>query len=239
MENKNGQGVFLGVVAVATLVVAIIGATFAYFSATVNSAEGDVNLTAYDFDVEIYSIEKVAPELETGIIPLFTNHLSNALAGYEDYGRCIDKNHKQVCVIYKATLQNHSTTTGGVNFTSTVLKTTTNGFIYVTTPEVGEPETVTDLKVVYLGTGNDVPTISETPTVLAVPALPDGTVTLDSTTINIPPAVDDENPGEAYLYFVMYLSDDDTNQSEYMSQSYTGQLILSGTDGSRITGTFN
>ena len=36
MENKNGQGIFYGVIGVATLVVAIIGATFAYFSASGN-----------------------------------------------------------------------------------------------------------------------------------------------------------------------------------------------------------
>ena len=34
MENKSGQGIFYGVIGVATLVVAIIGATFAYFSAS-------------------------------------------------------------------------------------------------------------------------------------------------------------------------------------------------------------
>ena len=41
MENKNGQGIFYGVIGVATLVVAIIGATFAYFSAagSVNYAQ--------------------------------------------------------------------------------------------------------------------------------------------------------------------------------------------------------
>ena len=33
MENRNGQGIFYGVIGVATLVVAIIGATFAYFNA--------------------------------------------------------------------------------------------------------------------------------------------------------------------------------------------------------------
>ena len=37
MENKNGQGIFYGVIGVATLVVAIIGATFAYFSASAQS----------------------------------------------------------------------------------------------------------------------------------------------------------------------------------------------------------
>lgn len=40
MDNNNGKGIFYGVIGVATLVVAIIGATFAYFSATVNPANG-------------------------------------------------------------------------------------------------------------------------------------------------------------------------------------------------------
>ena len=40
MENKNGQGIFYGVIGVATLIVAIIGATFAYFSAA-SAANGD------------------------------------------------------------------------------------------------------------------------------------------------------------------------------------------------------
>ena len=40
MENKNGQGIFYGVIGVATLIVAIIGATFAYFSASIE-ANGD------------------------------------------------------------------------------------------------------------------------------------------------------------------------------------------------------
>ena len=47
MENKNGQGIFYGVIGVATLVVAIIGATFAYFSAsatvTGNEITGSTN----------------------------------------------------------------------------------------------------------------------------------------------------------------------------------------------------
>lgn len=41
MENKNGQGVFYGVIGVATLIVAIIGATFAYFSASVTAGNNN------------------------------------------------------------------------------------------------------------------------------------------------------------------------------------------------------
>ena len=41
-QKNNGRGVFYGVIGIATLVVAIIGATFAYFSATTNSADNAV-----------------------------------------------------------------------------------------------------------------------------------------------------------------------------------------------------
>lgn len=39
MENNNGKGIFYGVIGVATLIVAIIGATFAYFTATTQSGQ--------------------------------------------------------------------------------------------------------------------------------------------------------------------------------------------------------
>ena len=42
MENKNGQGIFYGVIGVATLIVAIIGATFAYFSASIEANGDDI-----------------------------------------------------------------------------------------------------------------------------------------------------------------------------------------------------
>lgn len=40
MENNNGRGIFYGVMGVATLVVAIVGATFAYFAASTSGNEG-------------------------------------------------------------------------------------------------------------------------------------------------------------------------------------------------------
>ena len=59
MENKNGQGIFYGVIGVATLVVAIIGATFAYFSASattnyVNNIAGNtLDLTGNALSVSV------------------------------------------------------------------------------------------------------------------------------------------------------------------------------------------
>lgn len=40
MENNNGKGIFYGVIGVATLVVAIIGATFAYFASATQGNNG-------------------------------------------------------------------------------------------------------------------------------------------------------------------------------------------------------
>lgn len=44
-ENK-GQTIFLSVIGIATLLVAIIGATFAYFTSTAGTGNGNVDLTA-------------------------------------------------------------------------------------------------------------------------------------------------------------------------------------------------
>ena len=57
MENKNGRGIFLGVVSVATLVVAIIGATFAFFSASVASNTGDISGNTLDISTTALSLE--------------------------------------------------------------------------------------------------------------------------------------------------------------------------------------
>ena len=121
MENRKGSGIFLGVVSVATLVVAIIGATFAYFSAGITGGEGDVNVTAYDmqFDVSV-EVDRVYPtDIETGfakdgIIPLQANKLlSDSTTTYLmralNAKSCLDDRGYMVCVLYKATLTNNGT----------------------------------------------------------------------------------------------------------------------------------
>ena len=52
MENNNkGNGIFLGVIGVATLVVAIIGATFAFFSANAASANNAIETSSCSYNV--------------------------------------------------------------------------------------------------------------------------------------------------------------------------------------------
>ena len=61
-NNRKGSGVFYAVVGVATLVVAIIGATFAYFSASATATTpvtGDTLDIAGTFAVKVTKLEKV------------------------------------------------------------------------------------------------------------------------------------------------------------------------------------
>ena len=46
MSDNRKRDIFYGVVAIATLIVAIVGATLAYFSITASSSEGAVNAKA-------------------------------------------------------------------------------------------------------------------------------------------------------------------------------------------------
>ena len=86
MENKRGSGIFLGVVSVATLVVAIIGATFAFFAASASGGEGAVGANAAKIDGTLtLTGEKV--DLRNNLIPV-TN--AEMLKSYVQTGTSAD-----------------------------------------------------------------------------------------------------------------------------------------------------
>ena len=109
MEN-NGKGMFYGVIGVATLIVAIIGATFAYFTATASNTStiagnaASVGLTL--------SVEKVSNG-DKGLVPQLETALSSAMKGVDGAGTgvdsCIDANGNTVCQVYKITVGNTGT----------------------------------------------------------------------------------------------------------------------------------
>ena len=109
-NNRKGPGVFYAVVGVATLIVAIIGATFAYFSATIESdTETVTGQTATAATVSL-AVEQVYPTLESGkqgiggrMIPLTDSDLATAVSAANS---CIDKNGYVACQVYQVTLTN-------------------------------------------------------------------------------------------------------------------------------------
>ena len=123
-ENNNGRGLFYGVIGVATLIVAIIGATFAYFSVSANIANNSdiAGSTVELSDTTITgTLTRVTPST-VSMVPLKTEELQEGITG-EGGQQCIDANGAKVCDIYTLTINNTSNApvslAGNLNITAT------------------------------------------------------------------------------------------------------------------------
>ena len=72
-ENK-GQTIFLSVIGIATLLVAIIGATFAYFTTSMRGTEGTVNATTAKIGASSFTADSVDA---TAVLPGWTSGAKN------------------------------------------------------------------------------------------------------------------------------------------------------------------
>ena len=72
-ENK-GQTIFLSVIGIATLLVAIIGATFAYFTTSMGGTQGTVNATTAKLGSSSFTAESVSA---TAVLPGWTSEAKN------------------------------------------------------------------------------------------------------------------------------------------------------------------
>lgn len=247
MENSKGRGIFLGVVSVATLIVAIIGATFAWFSASVGSGENDVNLTAYQFDARL-TVERVFPTAENAskkIIPFVpdkvlregqeneTNNMNYALN--EATNKCVDSSGYLVCSLYKITVTNNGSDAIELDGTVTTIETTPT--------EKGTTLTANgDLKAQIISYAEGKYTYTHNLSkALALPntASGSGKLIMDPATLTV-----GATPGAntAELYVLVWLNDSNENQSSMMGASYKGQFIFSAVGmgaGNQLTGTFN
>lgn len=130
MENHNGKGpgIFYGVIGVATLVVAIIGATFAYFTATAENTttiQGEAANTGLSLEVTHLSTSATA-----GLIPLTATDLQNAIIGSAkaeaDNKACLDDNGNSVCQVYSIKVRNEGTATAAITGTLELQPVTPN-----------------------------------------------------------------------------------------------------------------
>ena len=108
-ENNNGRGLFYGVIGVATLIVAIIGATFAYFSVSANIAnKNDIAGSTVELsDTTITGTLTRETPSTVSMVPLKTEELQRGITG-EGGQKCIDENGAKVCDIYTLTINNTS-----------------------------------------------------------------------------------------------------------------------------------
>ena len=105
-QKNNGRGIFYGVIGVATLVVAIIGATFAYFTAT--AGDNNVitgNMATIQFGLNVTKVTHV-DESKGGMIPMSNNMVEAAVSNASTKGTCVDDNGNAVCQVYKIVVTN-------------------------------------------------------------------------------------------------------------------------------------
>lgn len=137
MKNDNkSRDIFMGVVAIATLIVAIVGATLAYFSITASSNEGAVNAQAAVVSIEYNDGQQVTAQanelIPTSLSIMQTVYETNVkgLSAVEDVNTvgnaCVDSNNRQVCSAYRFTIRSDIERT----ITAT-LNNEANGFTYL------------------------------------------------------------------------------------------------------------
>jgi len=113
MENRKGNGIFLGVIGVATLIVAIIGATFAFFganafsNATAIGAKGALLKLGYTDNTTGLKYNLIPA---TDIIALYSA-MSEEWYGTDESKRCKDEYGNEICGVYTFSIGNPSVTT--------------------------------------------------------------------------------------------------------------------------------
>lgn len=126
-RRKGGFGFFYGVIGVATLVIAIIGASFAYFSATAtddSTIKGQVATAGLSMNITHLSTGAPA-----GLIPLNASDLQKAVTGDTaatgNPKYCLDKDNNTVCQIYSIEVTNEGSAATAVAGTLNLVADTT------------------------------------------------------------------------------------------------------------------
>lgn len=103
-NNNSGKGIFYGVIGVATLVVAIIGATFAYFAASTNSANNAVS--AESSTVSALKLTEVKDGIKANLIPINEENTKFPSVVGLTADSCKDDNGNNICSTYQFTVTN-------------------------------------------------------------------------------------------------------------------------------------
>lgn len=116
MSDNKSRDIFYGVVAIATLIVALVGATLAYFSISASSNPGAVNAKADTVSITYNDGQQVTAQADK-LIPSSFEVVQKAYANSKDaFGSegalgsniCKDDNDRQVCSIYRFSVSSDS-----------------------------------------------------------------------------------------------------------------------------------
>lgn len=133
-SDNKGRDIFYGVIAIATLIVAMVGATLAYFSVTASSGEGAINATAATVSIEYNDGQQVSAQADK-LIPatldvvkrVYEKNIKTITSSTEVAANaCIDDNSQQVCSTYRFTVRSDIERS-----ISATLNNEHNGFTYL------------------------------------------------------------------------------------------------------------
>lgn len=115
MEREDKKGIFFGVIGVLTLIVAIIGASLAYFSINTGSKEDAVIVNAASVQIVYNDGQQIG--IEGNLIPATSTVVKRSITRYLDavetgenpnnYRMCRDDNKYTICDVYDFTLTNN------------------------------------------------------------------------------------------------------------------------------------
>ena len=115
MNKEDKRGIFFGVVGVLTLIVAIIGASLAYFSINAQSDPDALVVQAASVQI-VYEdgneleVENLIPSANNIAMATYSRWLSKESNDEgTEYKKCIDDNNNVVCGVYEFTLTNNGT----------------------------------------------------------------------------------------------------------------------------------
>ena len=104
--DKKSRDIFYGVVLIATLIIAITGATLAYFSYRTSSKDeaikahaGSLNSVYSDSDQVTAQADELIPSSFNVVKKVYQSHVAGG--GEPTKNTCIDENNKQVCSVYR------------------------------------------------------------------------------------------------------------------------------------------
>lgn len=225
MENNNGKGIFYGVIGVATLVVAIIGATFAYFASATNGAAGAAAANSANVgealkitEVKKYAAPDLIPASNAVMLASFAQPVPTDEKNPAKTDKCRGasaankEGNYGMCSYYTFTIANNSDVATQVYLS---LNTDTNSFAK---RNVAEGNSIQDLEYcVFKGD-------ETTPTAHACGAVPD--TKEQFTTVSLA-----SKANETYTV-VLYLKNADADQTTTGSgKVYTGTVMASTSDG--------
>ena len=208
-NERKGQGTFYMIIAMLTLVVAIVGATFAYFSLQA-SDENTIKGNAAQAGLSL-EVRKVSVDASGDLVPLDETLLEKAIKGDSATGSqmCVDKNGNTVCQVYEVKVTNEGSAATAVNGSLTL-----------------NAETITNLKWQIM-------------TDQSTPVTDTGQFkTTDDTELAKNDTVE-ANPGTKTYYIMIWIDEIESPQNDSDTGAFTGVVSFTSADGSGVTGTFS